>query len=578
MDTVGVVRRGPEHQDSDVAATIDRLKDGAWRWWPNRAGFEGLVEHRGPIRLRVCGEIPPWAAGSLFRTGPGQSVVEGTVRGTHYVSHWFDGFAHTHRFDIVEEEDDNGKRTVAVVYSSRRQSDAHVEHIRREGWRSSTSFGQRADPCIGIFAKLMSFFIPRRINTNVVCNPNYPGLPRTAPDRSDPAAPSTLASDRTGVSSIFISTDHCSMQEISPDTLEPLGFTNQQGLHPHLSGPMSCAHSQRDPVTGDVFNYNLALGRVATYRVFRVNAADGSTDILATLSEPDIPPAYMHSFFLTENFVVLCIPCAHFAWNGLKILWRRNILDAIKPFDPQQSCIWLVVDRRHGRGLVCRFTTPAAFYFHTVNAFEERVKEDGDDEATVHLNLDAVFYDNTDVIFALYYDVILDRDDAMANFVRDGRFLTARNRLVRHRFRMPKATDPPSQAEEIFSIPNPHSGELSSINPAYAGRRHRYVFGTSTRGLSTLMDTIVKTDLDTRQVLFWAGPWGHTPGEPVFVARPGATAEDDGVLLSVVLDGAAKKSYLLCLDARTLVEMGRAETDFAIAIGFHGFHAPVLKA
>lgn len=58
--------------------------------------------------------------------------------------------------------------------------------------------------------------------------------------------------------------------------------------------------------------------------------------------------------------------------------------------------------------------------------------------------------------------------------------------------------------------------------------------------------------------------------------RPGGVKEDDGVLLSVVLDGFSRKSYLLCLDARTMLEMGRAEMDFAVGFGFHGVHAPNL--
>jgi torulene dioxygenase len=56
------------------------------------------------------------------------------------------------------------------------------------------------------------------------------------------------------------------------------------------------------------------------------------------------------------------------------------------------------------------------------------------------------------------------------------------------------------------------------------------------------------------------------------VARPDGTEEDDGVLLVVVLDGHARNSYLLCLDARTLKEVGRADVPVAIGIGFHGAH------
>jgi carotenoid cleavage dioxygenase-like enzyme len=45
----------------------------------------------------------------------------------------------------------------------------------------------------------------------------------------------------------------------------------------------------------------------------------------------------------------------------------------------------------------------------------------------------------------------------------------------------------------------------------------------------------------------------HMPTEPVFVPRPGAVAEDDGVVLATVLDGDANESYLIVLDAATML-------------------------
>ena len=48
---------------------------------------------------------------------------------------------------------------------------------------------------------------------------------------------------------------------------------------------------------------------------------------------------------------------------------------------------------------------------------------------------------------------------------------------------------------------------------------------------------IAKLDMETGQrAACWAPP-GHHPSEAIFVPRPGDTAEDDGVLLSVVLNG-----------------------------------------
>ena len=62
----------------------------------------------------------------------------------------------------------------------------------------------------------------------------------------------------------------------------------------------------------------------------------------------------------------------------------------------------------------------------------------------------------------------------------------------------------------------------------------------------------------------------HYPSEPVFVPRPGATAEDDGVVLSVMLDGEARASYLLVLNATTMRTMATAYSPVVMPADFHG--------
>lgn len=486
--------------------------------------------------------------------------------GTHYVSHWFDGFAHTHKFDIIPSDSESGATTVA--YSSRRQSDDFVEHIKKQGWRSSASFGQKADPCVGIFAKAMAFFEPRRVTYNVLIQRNVPGVTSKAPSHSD-----------SGIKNMFLATDTASIQEIDPNTLEPIGITEQRSLHPDLAGPFSCAHAQRDPETGDLYNYNLQPGPIPIYRFFRVQASTGATDILATVKDPTLSAAFIHSLFMTENYLVLCIPTTHFAWRGLKILWDRQLLSAMKPFDKADLMKWIVVDRRHNKGVVGRFSTPAGFFFHSVNAFEEYTYED--DRKRTDICLDYIHYDSTDVMLGLSYDIILDHNGATKkHWIDSERYKTTNPRLVRQRFRIPldmKASQASAAtAEEVLSIPGPHAGEMPVINAAYACRPYRYVFSAGIRGLATFVDSLVKTDLHTRDAVIWCGPKGHSPGEPIFVARPNATDEDDGIILSLVLDGSAEKSYLLCLDAKTMTELGRAEADFPISIGLHGIHNPAV--
>ena len=128
------------------------------------------------------------------------------------------------------------------------------------------------------------------------------------------------------------------------------------------------------------------------------------------------------------------------------------------------------------------------------------------------------------------------------------------------------------------------TAELPRIHYARCNSRpYRYVYANGIRtqareqgqGESAFLNTVVKFDLEgeTRE---WRED-GHYPGEPVFVVRPGfqpdAQAEDDGILLTVVLDAAANSSYLLLLDARDLSEIARARVPQHVPFGFHGTYA-----
>ena len=56
----------------------------------------------------------------------------------------------------------------------------------------------------------------------------------------------------------------------------------------------------------------------------------------------------------------------------------------------------------------------------------------------------------------------------------------------------------------------------------------------------------------------------------MFAGRPGRTAEDDGVVLSVVLDAPRGTSFLLVLAAATFTEVARAELPHPVLFGYHG--------
>lgn len=69
----------------------------------------------------------------------------------------------------------------------------------------------------------------------------------------------------------------------------------------------------------------------------------------------------------------------------------------------------------------------------------------------------------------------------------------------------------------------------------------------------------MKVDTYTRRTTLWKPLTPHLPSEPIFVANPEATCEDDGVLLTMALDASRKQSVLVVIDAQNMKEIARAE-------------------
>lgn len=486
-------------------------------------------------------------------------------------SHWFDGFTTVHKFDMVPAED----RVTEISYSSYCQVDELLEKARSTGHLEGFSFGQKRDPCDSFFRKFKTMFseatpggAPHTANIGVAFRETQPHERERA--QKDGA-------DVSGRRLMTVTTDAHQTKHFDADTLEPVGVTAQSVLHPSLTGPLSGAHAAHDPETGDIFNYNLAFGAKPTYRIFRASPSTGKVDVLATVSGKDIRGAYLHSIMLSQNFVIVCIWPAYFQMAGASILWNRNLLESIQSFDPKAKTTWLVIDRRHGSGLVKKFTTPGFFCFHTVNAWEEHRAGAG---ASVDIVCELVQHDNMDILHQFYYENLVSNERGVKAF-NSTRRANMSGGLARYKLTdvaveasvsSPKLSlSKAFPAERISLIPFPDSGDLPRINPRYALKPHRYVWGVIDRQRSSFVDAIGKTDIATGQCLLWECD-RHTPSEPIFVPDPEADGEDDGVVLTVVLDGPRGTSYLLCLDARTMKEIGRADARTPVGMGFHGAH------
>ena len=69
----------------------------------------------------------------------------------------------------------------------------------------------------------------------------------------------------------------------------------------------------------------------------------------------------------------------------------------------------------------------------------------------------------------------------------------------------------------------------------------------------------------------------HYPSEMYFIAHPNGSDEDDGILITFVLDGPKEQTYLLVLDAKSFEEIDRSYLPYNIPMSVHGMHFPEAK-
>nr|XP_012605021.1 beta,beta-carotene 9',10'-oxygenase isoform X5 [Microcebus murinus] len=116
--------------------------------------------------------------------------------------------------------------------------------------------------------------------------------------------------------------------------------------------------------------------------------------------------------------------------------------------------------------------------------------------------------------------------------------------------------------------------EFPQINYSqFSGKKYHFFYGCGFRHL--VGDSLIKVDVVNKTLKVWRED-GYYPSEPIFVPVPGATEEDSGVILSVVITPNQNESnFLLVLDAKNFEELGRAEVPVQMPYGFHGTFVPI---
>lgn len=323
--------------------------------------------------------------------------------------------------------------------------------------------------------------------------------------------------------------------QFDSETLETAGVAYE------APGLLTTAHPHLERSTGGMINYAAKVGPRSSYRFFRLGPDSNEPEVAAEI--PVKRPSYQHSFGLTPNWFVLAE--WPFVVNPVSIpLSGRPYIENYRWKPELGTRFWLLP--REGGATLGPFETEPWFAFHHINAYEE-------DDGTVVADV-SVFPDS-----GIVEDLYLER-------LRAGKPV-AQPEVRRFRVDPESGVTSERLVDQGFDLPRINYGRCSE-------RPYRYAWGVGTGG-SGWLDKIVKGDVVEGTSLSWAEE-NCFPGEPVFVARPGdGTEEDDGVLLSVVLDASGGRSFLLVLDAGDLSEVARAEAPHHIPFGFHGQFTPV---
>jgi carotenoid cleavage dioxygenase len=324
--------------------------------------------------------------------------------------------------------------------------------------------------------------------------------------------------------------------QLDPLTLETLGvapWTPIDGIS---------AHPKVDEVNGELlfFNYSkhapyLHLGEV------------GPDNRLIRLTPVPLPgPRLPHDMAFTENYAIL---------NDMPVFWDAKLLErnihAVR-FHEGLPSRFALVPRHHKGGEIRWFEAAPTYVLHWLNAYE-----DGDE-----VILDGYFQEDP---------TPPPRKDAPPGFEHMMAYLdeaSFRPKLHRWRFNLKDGT---TREERLCD----QTVEFGMINGRFGGRKYRYGYSTVTEPGWFLFTGFVKHHLETGRTQEYRLPKGVYASEAPFAPRVGSTEEDDGYLVSFLIDENLGRSECVLIDARQ-IEAGpvcRIPLPHKLCSGTHAFWA-----
>ncbi|KAF5963532.1 beta-carotene 15,15'-monooxygenase [Fusarium bulbicola] len=535
--------------------------------------LQGVPETPNELECKTSGVWPDWVNGTFVRMGVGRFVVPLSEDGSMpnaVVHHWFDGLAMLHKFRM-----EDGR----VHYTSRYTAEGVVKKAKENGFLQTLMAGLNAntplkdaqDPCSALLGAQQSIWIPtgpvgpdefnvntlprRGLHLPINGNPYDKGTPSQNPEKEE----------------LVVCTDFNMLQVVDGKTLEPKRILTYAAIDPELQGFGIVSHALKDRHRGEEYNYliNPQTG------VLSVSALDIKSNPTKLLWKTPIPcrPCYVHSMAMSSNYVV-------FIRNPISM----DLSDTTKPFtqsmvyEPESPTEFFVLDKITGKHIASYTLPDNIMFFHSVNGYD--YVDPRTNEINIHVDLCA------------YSDRVPYNDYHLSNIL-DPAAPFQDGVLVRYELEGVGKADPTTftRATTKAAIGGTHLELPRIAKSASMVHGYRYVYGISGHGgpspgtsvpigrlgnglkavHCSFLSHVAKCDWETGTFKEWWPENGESaPCEPIFIQRPGATEEDDGIVLTIVINREATHSVLVAIDGKTFKEVARADMPQVYALGPHG--------
>jgi carotenoid cleavage dioxygenase-like enzyme len=295
------------------------------------------------------------------------------------------------------------------------------------------------------------------------------------------------------------------------------------------------AHPKLDPETGElmVFDYNV----LPPYLTYSVMSADGR---MVHHTDIDLPgPRLLHDLAITAR---------HTIFLDFPLMWDPELLARGKTrvtFREDMPARFGILGRHAAGDQIKWFEAESCYMYHTINAWES-----GDEVVLVGCRIENPLSDPADHETVPRIDVL-----RLEPYLHEWRFNLVTG-AVRER-----------ALDDVMT-------EFPRMNNERLGRPTRYAYSPRIAEQPTLLfDGFVKYDTDTGSGTAHGYGDGRFGGETVFAPRVGATAEDDGYVLTFVTEAGTGASEAIVVDAQRVEDgpIARIQIPQRVPIGYHAW-------